>query len=284
VEYSFFLKGTFTDDFNLLVFPFDLLALKIKVFSTKPSNLIKFHEDKFDKSKIVLRSDAISKNNSYSFYGPITLTSEASTSQEGTSFSLHHTIIYCKRKNGYFIWNLFIPTLALSVLSIAAFTIPPSKVNDRFGVSLTMTLVQVGYKFFLAQNLPALPHNTHADWFSIFSFYFLMVVTMQHAVVSIICNEYDEGPLFTNDYCSADRSSMLIIYGIYGAVMCWMLMLMYLYSSRNAMFMNKHIIGWEDMERRGLHYKQQVYFDNMVPQASWRKRRMFPGLKCPQTT
>jgi hypothetical protein len=44
VEYSFFLKGTFTDEFNLLVFPFDLLALKIKVFSTKPASfLINFH-------------------------------------------------------------------------------------------------------------------------------------------------------------------------------------------------------------------------------------------------
>ena len=55
-------------------------------------------------------------------------------------------VVIAERIPNYYFWNVYVPTLLIVCMVSGAFVIDPTDVNDRYSVTLTLTLVSVTYK------------------------------------------------------------------------------------------------------------------------------------------
>ena len=64
----------------------------------------------------------------------------------GVPFPVLHITCIAERIPNYYFWNVYVPTLLIVCMVSGAFVIDPIDVNDRYSVTLTLTLVSVTYK------------------------------------------------------------------------------------------------------------------------------------------
>ena len=85
-------------------------------------------------------------------------------SVEERRYPLLYMALIATRKPGYYLWNVFLPTLLLSLMALSVFVVSSGDTSDRLGVILTLVLTSVAFKFVVAQSLPKIPYNTVLDW------------------------------------------------------------------------------------------------------------------------
>jgi H+/Cl- antiporter ClcA len=79
----------------------------------------------------------------------------------------------------------------LSLISLSVeFDGSPLSTGDRLGVSLTLLLTGVAYKFVVASSLPQLSYQTLLDNYVWCCFAFLVLVTTENTIYPLIFNHY----------------------------------------------------------------------------------------------
>jgi hypothetical protein len=170
-------KGVFREPLELSRFPFDQQPLNIVVSSH--SKAVTLYEDPDAPSR--LRTEFMS---SPEF---VLQRIDFFASRAHLGYPLLYVAVIAQRRPGYYVWNVFLPTLLLTLIAApTVFTIPVSDTNSRLGNVLTLVLTSVAFKFVVSQSLPKIPYNTCLDWYVLSSFIMLMLVVVENVVVASV--------------------------------------------------------------------------------------------------
>ena len=167
--------GTFREPLELGHFPFDTQPLNLVLSSH--SKDVSLHED-VGMSR--LRTEFMSSPE----FELQTAKFLAARTQRG--YPLLYMAVIARRRPGYYVWNVFFPTLLLTLMAAAIFSVPASDAAGRLGLILTLVLTSVAFKFVVAQSLPKIPYNTCLDWYVLGSFVVLAFIVVEVSVVALV--------------------------------------------------------------------------------------------------
>lgn len=157
---------TCRERFELQDFPFDMQELTVELRLNDPKtwdlfdlcvSMVQFH-----KQAILLPE--------WRMYAPIVR--KGSPKEKVSSVSM-----LVERLPGYYVQNVVVTMLGLSIVALAAFAMEVSAVGDRVNTCLTLNLTNVAFKFTLASTLPKVPYNTIIDYFMLSSAATLALMT-----------------------------------------------------------------------------------------------------------
>jgi hypothetical protein len=83
------------------------------------------------------------------------------------------------RRPGAYIWNILMPMSFLTTMGVFTYGLPPSDMDGRLGICLTLLLTAVAYKFTAAEGLPKLGYLTALDKFVFGSIFFLTLLAVE---------------------------------------------------------------------------------------------------------
>jgi hypothetical protein len=206
-EHRFRCNGSFREALELRDFPFDRQPLTIIVTSHHHRTTVLLKPDPDIPSKV---------RTEFMVLPEFRLTNvqwhekKADDSKEdfGT-YSLLHAAIVAVRKPQYYIYNVLVPILLLSLMAFAVFFFEVSELGDRLSVALTLVLTSVAFKFVVAADLPKISYNTLLDDYILGNFMFLAVIVLENVIVHYIGRhtaDYDGGGE-DNDAEESDESS-----------------------------------------------------------------------------
>ncbi len=92
----------------------------------------------------------------------ISLTDPAASSTN-KSYSSANIIVLVKRKSGWFISNIFIPTFLLLMISWLTFLYSVTSRSDRNDISMATLLASIGNKYVVSDQLPKVDYRTLVD-------------------------------------------------------------------------------------------------------------------------
>mmetsp|Transcript_1385 Transcript_1385/g.5129 ORF Transcript_1385/g.5129 Transcript_1385/m.5129 type:complete len:433 (-) Transcript_1385:109-1407(-) len=93
--------------------------------------------------------------------------------------------IQLQRIPWFFLRNIVLLQLMLSLLALTAFLVPASDIADRMSIILTILLTSVAFKFVIADVLPRLPYDTFIDNFLMLNMCMLFVCALSSALTNI---------------------------------------------------------------------------------------------------
>ncbi|VDP97280.1 unnamed protein product [Trichobilharzia regenti] len=95
------------------------------------------------------------------------------------------------RRPGYFYWNVFLIMFMISGLAFATFAVSPDKAELRLRLSFTLILTSVTFKYVITQSLPKISYLTYMDKYVLMSLFILCIISVWHAVVTLIGLDFD---------------------------------------------------------------------------------------------
>ncbi|TGZ62796.1 hypothetical protein CRM22_007218 [Opisthorchis felineus] len=181
------LRGIFLETLELNDFPLDVQDLTITLTSERPDTEVALVPDKNELCAINVQT--LVDQQEWRLHEHIEVTRRSAT-QEYTNSSQHHPCISvtCRaaRRPGYFYWNVFLIMFFITGLSFATFAVPPERPENRLQLSFTLFLTSVAFKFVINQSLPKISYLTYMDKYVLMSLAILCVVSIWHAVVTLI--------------------------------------------------------------------------------------------------
>ncbi|CAH8469114.1 unnamed protein product [Heterobilharzia americana] len=181
------LRGVFLETLELNDFPLDVQDLTITLTSERPESEVELIPDKLEPCRINLQT--LVDQQEWRLHEHIEVTRRSAT-QEYTHSSQSHPCVSvtCRaaRRPGYFYWNVFLIMFFITGLSFATFAVPPERPENRLQLSFTLFLTSVAFKFVINQSLPKISYLTYMDKYVLMSLAILCVVSVWHAVVTLI--------------------------------------------------------------------------------------------------
>lgn len=176
-------------------FPFDQQLLNICLTVNKPNGCFTLMENTQYRSKF-LEKDFIFDSAFKVVFGSTVVTrvylSEESESSSGYRYPRINFSILLERKPHYYICNVIFPMAIISFLALCSFSYNSDgtelATNDRLGITLTMLLTAVAYKFVVASALPILSYNTLLDKYVLACFIFILLVSAENAIYPILAH------------------------------------------------------------------------------------------------
>ncbi|KAH8850228.1 Cys-loop ligand-gated ion channel [Schistosoma japonicum] len=194
------LRGVFLETLELNDFPLDVQDLTITLTSERPESEVELIPDKNEPCRINLQS--LVDQQEWRLHEHIEVTRRSAT-QEYTHSSQSHPCISvtCRaaRRPGYFYWNVFLIMFFITGLSFATFAVPPERPENRLQLSFTLFLTSVAFKFVINQSLPKISYLTYMDKYVLMSLAILCVVSIWHAVVTLIPSDAEFEQLTTKN-------------------------------------------------------------------------------------
>jgi hypothetical protein len=87
--------------------------------------------------------------------------------------------ILMARRPGAYVWNILMPMSLLTSMGVFTYGLPPTDMDGRLGICLTLLLTAVAYKFTAAEGLPKLGYLTLIDKFVFSSIFFLTLLAVE---------------------------------------------------------------------------------------------------------
>ncbi|CAH8490440.1 unnamed protein product [Schistosoma rodhaini] len=194
------LRGVFLETLELNDFPLDVQDLTITLTSERPESEVELIPDKYEPCRINLQT--LVDQQEWRLHEHIEVTRRSAT-QEYTNSSQSHPCISvtCRaaRRPGYFYWNVFLIMFFITGLSFATFAVPPERPENRLQLSFTLFLTSVAFKFVINQSLPKISYLTYMDKYVLMSLAILCVVSVWHAVVTLIPSDAEFEQLTTKN-------------------------------------------------------------------------------------
>ncbi|VDO47265.1 unnamed protein product [Schistosoma margrebowiei] len=194
------LRGVFLETLELNDFPLDVQDLTITLTSERPESEVELIPDKHEPCRINLQT--LVDQQEWRLHEHIEITRRSAT-QEYTNSSQSHPCISvtCRaaRRPGYFYWNVFLIMFFITGLSFATFAVPPERPENRLQLSFTLFLTSVAFKFVINQSLPKISYLTYMDKYVLMSLAILCVVSVWHAVVTLIPSDAEFEQLTTKN-------------------------------------------------------------------------------------
>jgi hypothetical protein len=117
-------------------------------------------------------------------------------------YSIYTFDIHVKRKAGYYVWNVFLPLMFITLLAWGVFFVPPDDLQTRTGVSVTALLTAIAFSIVISGTRPRVSYLTFMD--AIFlSSYFLIFLAAASVVIAHVLIKRSGNPAV------ADRMSAL---------------------------------------------------------------------------
>lgn len=182
-------KASFSDRMELQEFPWDMqdlnIPLTLNIASTRGNLIINeefpsvFQYRSFQLSSLfrVAYSDLV-----------ITRLADSDPSESSAGTVYHRCIfsIYLFRNEGFYISNVIIPIAVLTVMSPLSCAVNEDSSSietaDRLGITLTLVLTAVAYKFVVASSLPTVSYLTLLDQYVLVCFGFMMINAIENVV------------------------------------------------------------------------------------------------------
>ncbi|XP_069101954.1 glycine receptor subunit alpha-4-like isoform X2 [Argopecten irradians] len=183
------IKGVFTEKMELQDFPFDSQNLSVVLTSDRSVKEVILEEDSEFLSTIDVTNFADEQEwclKDYVESDKTTKIVNQYTDQKNVEFPVLRVSCFATRQFMFFVWNIIIIMLIISLLSFATFAIDRNLPQNRLQLAFTLTLTGVTFRFVANQSLPKIPYLTKLDMFILFSMIFNFLVSVWHAAVSLI--------------------------------------------------------------------------------------------------
>jgi len=182
-----FRSGDFTCLFDLRKFPFDQQALFIRISSGWDETKVQFVTAAKDACREVFEDYNLMD---YDLVGnrivDVCCTdprdarylcrSATSSSNSGARYNSIFLIQNVSRAPGFYVLNLYLPTLLISSSAFVAFVFYVEDFNGRSSVLMTLLLTVVAFKQVIGQNLPRLPYLTYMDRYALVSLALVVLI------------------------------------------------------------------------------------------------------------
>lgn len=121
-------------------------------------------------------------------------TTDPSENSAGIIFPRVDFSLYLWRKPGFYLSNVVLPIAILTLLSPLSCAIESDGSSlgtaDRLGITLTLMLTAVAYKFVVASSLPQVSYQTLLDSYVLVCFGFMCINAAENACIAIFMYEY----------------------------------------------------------------------------------------------
>ncbi|PAA66589.1 hypothetical protein BOX15_Mlig010629g1 [Macrostomum lignano] len=181
------IKGVFLETLELNDFPLDVQDLTITITSERPDTEIELIPDEAEMSGINIQTFVDQQE--WRLHEHIEVEKRTLTQEFSSTMKSHPCLaVRCRaaRRPGYFYWNVFLIMFMISGLSFATFAVEPHKCEYRLRLSFTLVLTSVTFKYVVAQSLPRISYLTYMDKYVLMSLAILCIVSIWHAVVTMI--------------------------------------------------------------------------------------------------
>lgn len=81
-------------------------------------HVVQLEPDDKDNCKSEMRSDMISTDSRYKFFGPECETLQAVNPRTGTQFDVFHLVLFTRRDWSFYFWNVYLPVFLLTMLGM----------------------------------------------------------------------------------------------------------------------------------------------------------------------
>ena len=179
VTYEERFKGELSTDFELQRFPFDrqMLLLQIESFRfTEKDVKLVVREMRELKSPGAFLPD-------WDIFAVSQHIDTDNSNPDQLVYSRYTFDIEVVRKRGYYVWNVFLPLLFITLLVWAVFFITPEDIATRTTVSITALLTAIAFSLVISGTRPRVSYLTFMD--AVFlNAYFLIFVTTASVIVA----------------------------------------------------------------------------------------------------
>lgn len=181
------IKGTFAENLELLLFPFDIQDLSV-IISTEHSEAdVELSEEVKEISSV--HTETFAKPQEWHLFDFVEFMPKITTKEyANTKYKHPGLVVSCcaRRRAGFFIWNVLLIMTLISSLSIATFSVDRDKPQNRLQLSFTLVLTGVAFKFVANQSIPKISYLTQLDRYILGSMTFLYLICVWHAIVVTI--------------------------------------------------------------------------------------------------
>ena len=174
----------FKDSMDLHSFPFDVhrLSIVVKYWGAGVKSEGSVHHGRLLFPTDLCDSEC--NNAEWSYYAPA---AKALNVERGSKQHLKF-ILPVERRSGYYIWQVMATMAAIGFLGLTVFALEPSEFGDRVGVTLTLLLTHIAFKFAISDSIPKVPYSTAMDKFAALSYSFMALITIESALASLVAN------------------------------------------------------------------------------------------------
>lgn len=93
-----------------------------------------------------------------------------------------------RRKPGYFVRNYIVVIFLLTTSGFAAFLCKPDDLGSRTGISLTVLLSAVAFKYGGSDSMPTVSYSTYLDSYILFNIYIILLASVVVYAFSVVCS------------------------------------------------------------------------------------------------
>lgn len=106
-------------------------------------------------------------------------------SASGKQYPMLHLKMCVERRLGYWIFNIVLPLFFITTVSLISFAVPPEDVADRAGITLTVMLTLVAFKYSVADKLPQISYLTIIDAYVLLCFVLSVALMGEHFLAGL---------------------------------------------------------------------------------------------------
>ncbi|KAK6179604.1 hypothetical protein SNE40_011923 [Patella caerulea] len=177
-------KGVFIENLELQHFPFDTQELSLTISSELSELEVDLVEETEELSSV--NKQSFVDEQEWRLYEHVEMFPKVSTKEYTSSRDRHPTMLvmcHAARRPGFFIWNIFLIMLLITLLSFATFAVSTDLTQNRLQLSFTLMLTGVAFKFVVNQSLPRISYLTYLDKYILSSMVYICVVCIWHSVI-----------------------------------------------------------------------------------------------------
>jgi uncharacterized membrane protein len=103
-----------------------------------------------------------------------------------SSFSRYRIEIQVSRRSGYYVWKVIAIAAMIVVLSWVVFLLDAGNLGSRFGVSITLILATVAFRYVVSEITPRVSYLTLLDWFLLGCFVLIFLSALETVTVHLV--------------------------------------------------------------------------------------------------
>jgi len=182
-------NGTFSEQLELKVFPFDVQDLQISIWSYFAKSIMQFvpydHfllDNQYTKKPfemVTLLTSFSSATNEWDIYDPI-------VDVDHQALPTIHIRNKVKRKPSVYILRMMLPIALITGGSLISFLIHLDDGAERLAYGFTAVLTAVVFQLAIYADLPDIPYMTNIDWYILGCFVFMLLVVAQTGVMTFL--------------------------------------------------------------------------------------------------
>ncbi|ESO92651.1 hypothetical protein LOTGIDRAFT_162572 [Lottia gigantea] len=177
-------KGVFIENLELQHFPFDTQELSLTISSELSELEVELLEEAEELSSV--NKQSFVDEQEWRLYEHVEMFPKISTKEYTSSKDRHPVMLvmcHAARRPGFFIWNIFLIMMLITLLSFATFAVEIFLTQNRLQLSFTLMLTGVAFKFVVNQSLPRISYLTYLDKYILSSMVYICLVCIWHSVI-----------------------------------------------------------------------------------------------------